>query len=137
VARIHGDRSAAAALRLLVHSPLTLRRLHALGMRLDAGLALAVCARMLDPEWTTGEHFTIAHQPPGAPAPAYYLRVSDGGPPAILERAPADDAAATIVCPGEALLPALAGARGEGVFVRGDRRPLGLLAGWLERAQGA
>ncbi len=137
VAKVQGDRSGPAALRKLIRASLSLRRLHLAGVRFDPGLGLLVCRHLIDPAWTIGERFAIAHQPPGARTAGMYLEVCDGHPPIASDRSPAVDPAATIVGPGEGLLPALAGARGEDLFVRGDPRPLGLVAQWLDRAQSA
>jgi hypothetical protein len=71
----------------------------------------------------------------GAPQPGFHLRISDGETPVVLDQPPAEGAGTTIVCPGDALLEALAGARGGNVFVRGDHRPAELISEWLEQAQ--
>ena len=137
VAKVSGDRSGLAALEQLVRSPLSLRRLHLAGFRVDPGLGLLVCARMIDPAWTLGARFTVAHQVPGAPTPSLYFEICDGRPLTISDRPAAPEPAATIVGAGDGLLPALAGARGEGLFARGDQRALGSIAQWLDRAQSA
>jgi hypothetical protein len=92
---------------------------------------------MIDPAWTLGERFTVAYQLHGARTPGLYLEICDGRPPEISDRPPSGDPAATIVGVGDGLLPALAGARGENLFVRGDHGPLALVAQWLDRAQSA
>ena len=66
MARIRGDRSRFPALEHLIDAPLTLGQLHAAGVRLDPVLALTLAALMIEPEWTAGERFTIAHREPSA-----------------------------------------------------------------------
>jgi hypothetical protein len=137
IARVTGDKRRLAALERLIDPPLTLRDLHAEGVRLDPALALAVIGLMIEPSWTRGEKFTIAHQLAGAPHPDGYLNVPGGSLASVAER-PLPDAPTTIVvCSADALVPALAGDHVPELFVRGDPRPLELLAGWLDRAQSA
>jgi hypothetical protein len=107
------------------------------GARLDPPLALTVVSLMIDPSLTTGERFTIAHQESGARVAGSYLHVSDGAPLTVSDAPPLAPVAATIVCPADSLLLALAGDRAGGVFVRGDERPLGRLAEWVQAAQSA
>ncbi len=137
MARVNGDKAAFAALRELVRAPLSLRELHAAGVRLDAPLAFTVVSMMIDPADTAGERFTIAHQASGASPVSSYLHVRDGERPWVTDTLGDAALAATIVCPGDSLLLVLAGVPRQDVDVCGERRPLELLQRWLERAQSA
>ncbi len=64
LARVRGDRDRLGALERLIDAPLTLGQLHAAGVRLDPVLAMTVAALMIEPAWTAGERFTIAHREP-------------------------------------------------------------------------
>lgn len=135
LARVRGERARFSALERLVSTPLTLRELHAAGVRLDPALALTIVSLVIDPAWTAGERFTIAHEVRGARLAGAFLHVRDGGAPLVTDRPAAGPVETTIVSPADMLLPTLAGDRSADVFVRGEQRPLTLLAHWLERAQ--
>jgi hypothetical protein len=135
LARLRGDRAGLAALTGLLAAPLSLRELHAVGVRLDPTLALSVVALMIDPAATAGERFTIAHQAVGSLLAGPYLNVGDGAPPSMTETPVQGPVATTIVCPADSLLLVLAGVRRPDTFVRGDARPLSLVQRWLEAAQ--
>jgi hypothetical protein len=133
VARVRGRREALSALRALVQAPLALSDLHRAGVRPEPALALEVAALMVDPRWTVGERFSIAHEQHGRRTGLLHVR--NGLPVAASEAWPADSADTTIACPAELLLDVLSGRDPQALEVRGDERPLGLLRGWLERAQ--
>jgi hypothetical protein len=133
VARVRGRRDALAALRALVQAPLALSDLHAEGVRMEPALALEVAALMIAPQWTAGERFSITHEQHGRLSAQLHVR--DGRPPAVTEAWPSDPADTTIACPAELLLAVLSGGTPPGLEVHGDERPLGLLRGWLKRAQ--
>jgi len=136
MAHVSGDKRGFEALRELVRAPLELHELYAAGVRLQAPLAFVVIAMMIDPADTVGERFTIAHRAPGAAEADRFLHVDDGKRP--VADALGDPAlATTIVCAGESVPAAIAGAATAEVEVRGERWPLELLARWLERAQTA
>jgi hypothetical protein len=135
LARVRGDRRRLSALDRLVAARLTVCQLRHAGVTLDPDLGLAVAALMIDPAWTAGERFTIAHRPPSARAPDGYLHVRDGLPPVAASDPPHGVAETVLVCPGDELLDALAGVAGDGVLVEGEQRPLALVRRWLEHAQ--
>jgi hypothetical protein len=135
LARVKGDRRALTALTDLVRAALTVEELRAAGVRLEPSLALSVVALMVDPSWTKGERFTIAHQDPGAPAPSAYLHVRDGSAPTVTDSALRGPVSATIICPADSLLPVLGGASAADLTVRGEERPLTLVQTWCKRAQ--
>ena len=109
LARVRGDRDRLGALERLIDAPLTLGQLHAAGVRLDSVLAMTVAALMIEPAWTAGERFTIAHREPGAQAPDAYLHIRDGRVPLVAEEPPQGPVATTIVCPADDLIVVLAG----------------------------
>jgi hypothetical protein len=134
MARIEGSRPGARVLRELIRTPASLGRLYDAGVRLEPELALTLAAWMVEPGWTAGERFTIAHET-GAGAGDAYLHVRHGERISVSDTAPLAPVATTIVCPGDELLAVLAGRRGDRLSIRGDEGPLATLLGWLERAQ--
>jgi hypothetical protein len=135
LARVRGERARFAALTRLARAPFTLSELHAAGVLLDASLALTVVSLMVDPGWTVGERFTIAHQETGAPIAGTYLLVRDGAPLSVTATPPRAPILTTIVGPAVELVPVLSGDRPAGSEIHGDSRPVELLRGWLELAQ--
>ena len=135
LARVRGDRRRLPALEHLIDAPLTVGRLHAAGVRLDPVLGMTLAALMIEPAWTAGERFSIAHQEPGAPAPDAYLQVRDGKSPLASAEAPRGPVASVAVCPADELLPALASDHVASVAISPDERPLALIRQWLDRAQ--
>jgi hypothetical protein len=134
VARVRGDRRRLAALDALLSARLTLAQLHAVGVRLDPVLALTLVGQLIEPSWTAGEQFALAHREPAAPAPDAYLLIRDGRPPLASSEPPREPVATALVCPSDQLLAVLGGAVAPAEVV-GDQRPLALLGQWLHRAQ--
>jgi hypothetical protein len=132
VARVRGNRDALGALAALVHAPLHLGELYASGVRMAPPMALTLVSLMIDPAWTAGQRFTIAHVDGEASA---YLSVNDGRPPTVTAAAPAEPATTTIVCAADSLLLVLAGGRPDELAIRGGEHPLALLLKWVQRAQ--
>jgi hypothetical protein len=135
LARVRGDRDRLAALESLIDTPLTMGRLRAAGVRLDPLLAMTVAGLMIEPAWTAGERFTIAHRDRGAPAPDAYLHIRDGRAPLAAEAPPHGPVATTIECRADDLIVVLAGAHVASVAISGDDRPVALIRQWLDRAQ--
>ena len=133
LARVRGDRRRIAALDGLVGARLTLRDLVAAGVELDPLLALTVAALMIEPAWTAGERFTIAHRQPTDPSPGVYLHIRDARAPLASSEAPHGPVATVLESPAADLLGVLAGATGAGIV--GEERPMALLRQWLDRAQ--
>jgi hypothetical protein len=134
VARLRGDRERLAALDRLVGARLTVEELRSAGVRLDPVLAMTVAGLMIDPTWTAGERFVLAHRASGAAAPGAYLHVRDGKPPVASGEAPHGPVQTIVVCPADEVLMVLTGAAAPAVL-EGEPRPLTLVGQWLERAQ--
>jgi hypothetical protein len=135
LARVRGDRNRLGALERLLDAPLTLGQLHAAGVGLDPSLALTVAAAMIEPDWTAGERFTIAHREPQAASPDAYLHVRDARAPIATVEPPPGPLATTIECAAGELFGLLAGEQVASVAISGDQRPLDLVRRWLDRAQ--
>jgi len=135
LARVRGDRARLGALEHLLDAPLTLGQLRAAGVRLDPLLALTLAAVMIEPDWTAGERFTIAHREPPAPAPDAYLHVRGANAPLAGAEPPHGPVATQILCPADDLLAVLAGAPGAAFQLAGEERRLTLVRQWLDRAQ--
>ena len=79
-------------LRRLTSDPLALRDLASAGAMLDPVLAFSLVALAVDPSATYGHRFTIAHAPLAGGPPDAWLRIQNGGPPAVLRAQPRRDA---------------------------------------------
>ena len=134
MARLRGNPHRLAALDRLIDARLSVGELQAAGVRLDPVLAMTVAGLMIDPVWTMGERFVIAHRELEAARPDAYLHVRDGRPPLASGQPPHAPVEAVVVCPADDLLAVLAGAVRPAETV-GEERPLTLLAQWLGRAQ--
>jgi hypothetical protein len=134
MARLRGNPHRLAALDRLIDARLSVSELQAAGVRLDPVLAMTVAGLMIDPVWTMGERFVIAHRERGAARPDAYLHVRDGRPLLASGQPPHAPVEAVVVCPAADLLAVLAGAV-RPVETVGEERPLALLAQWLGRAQ--
>jgi hypothetical protein len=135
VALVRGDRTRLVALEHLLDARLTLGQLHGAGVRLDPVLALTVAAAMIDPGWTGGERFTIAHREPEAASPGAYLHIRDARAPTVTGEPPQGPVATTVGCSPDDLLGVLSGEHVASVAISGDQRPLTLVSQWLDRAQ--
>ncbi len=133
VARVQGRRDGLAALQALLSVPLDLGSLLAAGVRLRPGAALALVAAMVEPAWTAGEQFVIAHRDPEGQT--VYLAVRDGRAPEVAWTAPAGRVSTTIAGPVDALVIVLTGGETSEAEIRGDQGPLTSLRTWIKRAQ--
>jgi hypothetical protein len=122
-----GTVSALARLTRLRASP---AELHAAGVRLDPALTLELAARSIDPRWTLGHRFTLAHRD----SSATYLHVRDGARPSVSSEAPEGEVATMVRCPAGALFGLVAGEPGVAATVDGEPRPLALVQQWFGRA---
>ena len=124
------------AIRALLALPLDLTGLRAAGMRPEPETLLALVAAMIDPAWTRGERFTLAHV--DEQARTVYLQVRDGEPPRVSRTAPEGRVATEASGSATALAVALSGSQPaweRSVTVRGDSGPPALLTDWVKRAQ--
>jgi hypothetical protein len=133
MAQLDCELSTVSALAKLVRLRASPAQLHAAGVMLDSQTALALVASAIDPRWTLGHRFTIAHLDAGAAC----LDVRNGRRLAVRHGAAASSAQTTVRCSADALLPLLAGAPGVAAAVEGERRPLELVQGWFQDATGA
>jgi hypothetical protein len=135
LARVRGSRVQARVLVALTDPPVTLTGLQDAGVRLDAALALTVVAGMIDPAWSRGETFTLAHREPDSAQPDAALQVSDAGSVQVDVAKLSGSPDVVIVCASEALLPLLDRRHPAGVAVEGDATALALVQRWVKRAQ--
>lgn len=133
VARVQGRRDGLAALHALIGAPIDLASLHHAGIRLDPSSALALVAGMIEPSWTAGERFVVAHE--DHETVTAYLAVNDGRAPLVTRSAPEGRIAATISCPAGELLAVLAGEPVADLTVHGDGGPLRSLRRWIAQAE--
>jgi hypothetical protein len=134
-ARVSGPRRAVAPLRALLKTALSLDQLQAAGVRPSPELAFQVVAFLIDPKWTARERFVIGHEAGAGTTELTYLQIRDGQPLAVLSEPPLGPVATTIRCAPDELLHVLTGARRAAAAIRGDERPLALIAEWIERAE--
>ncbi|MCW2953246.1 MAG: Chromosome segregation ATPase-like protein, partial [Conexibacter sp.] len=136
--RVRGSRRRLRELRRLAREPLALRDLASSGATLDPVLAFWLASLAIDPADTLAHRFTVAHAPlPGGP-PAAWLRIQQGGPPAVLATRPGEAPAVTLRTTRGALLALLAGIDpppGEAAAIDGDRAALELLRSWIRRTE--
>jgi len=137
LAKLRGEREALAAVCDLIRTPLSLRQLVESGVRLDPVLALTVVAAMIEPSWTAGERWILAYEDPREAAVRAHIQVRERKRAVAVAGPPSTAAATTIACGVDELLAVLARERVAELQVRGERRPLELLLGWIARAQDA
>ncbi len=135
VARVRGRREGLVALQALLTMPLDLGALRAAGATLRPQASLALVAAMIDPAWTAGESFVIAHRDPEGPAT--YLTVRDGRSPEVTRTPPAGRVATTIEGSADVLVAVLSGAPAPDGRLSGDGGPLTSLRTWITHAQSA
>jgi hypothetical protein len=133
VARVRGRRDGLVALEALLSMPLDLVALREAGATLRPEAVFGLVAAMVDPAWTTGERFVIAHRDPDGRT--VYLAVRDGRSPEVSRTPPPGRIAATIDGPADALVSILSGAPAPDGQLSGDEGPLTSLRMWLKHAQ--
>jgi hypothetical protein len=106
-------------------------QLRAAGVGLEPGLAFSVVAFSVEPAWTGGHRFTIAHRGPDL---VTYFTVLDRTRPVVGTEPPPAPVTTTICCLDEALFPVLCGELPPGVTVLGALAPLQLVQRWFARA---
>jgi hypothetical protein len=133
LAQLPCELAAVSALAKLVRLRVPPTQLHAAGVRLDPPVVLALVANAIDPRWTLGHRFTLAH----VDGSAAFLDVRNDRRPTVGHEAPAGSAQTIVRCSADALLPLLAGERDVAATVEGERRPLELVQGWFQDATSA
>jgi hypothetical protein len=101
------------------------------GVRPDPALAFTLLAYALEPAWTAGHRFTIAHRGPDA---ITYCSVRDRARPAVMGERPTTPVVTTICCLNDDLFPVLSGVLRPAVTVLGAIAPLELVQRWFARA---
>ncbi len=135
VARVRGSRAQLPALGALLSAPLDLTELHREGVRLDSATTFALVAAMVDPAWTAGRRFTIAHEEPQAGTT--YVSAGGGRRIEVTPTPPAQPVSTTLRCRADQLSAALCRESVGGLTVSGDPLPLAWLRQWINRAQSA
>jgi hypothetical protein len=138
LARVRGRREGLAALRALLALPLDLDGLRRAGVALDGETLFTLLAAMIDPAWTRGELFTVAHT--DERGHAVYLQIRNGAPPLVSLEPPTGRLAAELAGSSTALWQAFGDGRAQawpadGITAAGDQGPLTLLRTWANRAQ--
>jgi hypothetical protein len=133
LAQLACELTTVSALARLVRLRASPTQLQAAGVRLDSPLTLALVANTIDPRWTLGHRFTLAH----LDASATYLEVRNGSRPAVRQETAPGCAQTTVRCSADVLLPLLAGEPGVVATVEGESRPLELVQGWFADATSA
>jgi hypothetical protein len=133
VARVRGRRDGLAALRALLALPLDLAALRDAGATLRPEASLALVAAMIDPPWTAGESFVIAHRDPEGQAT--YLTVRDGRAVEVSRTPPPGRVATTIEGSADVLVAVLSGGPAPDGRLSGDAGPLASVRTWIKHAQ--
>jgi hypothetical protein len=137
--KIAGTRRRRRALRALPPAELRPGRLAAGEIWLDPLLLLKALAELVDPAWTGGQRFVVAHHVEGPRGRSVWVRVRHRTPLEVLAEAPDEEVAVTINSTQAAFQRFLGGepAGAEKSAIRGDARMLAEYTGWLERARSA
>jgi hypothetical protein len=133
VARVRGRRDGLVALEALLALPLDLAALRDAGATLRAESVLGMVAAMVEPGWTAGERFVIAHR--DSAGRVVYLIARDGRALEVTQTAPPGRIAATVDGPPDALVSVLSGAPSPNARLSGDEGPLASLRAWIANAQ--
>lgn len=143
--RVRGTMRPNRALSALGPVPLQLSALEGAGASPDPSLLYRALVSLIDPRWTRGHRFSIAHEVTGAAPATWHVHIDDGAPPLVTSTAPAKDAAATVRL-SPASLRRLVESAGPGrvdeasaldrVAIRGDLHAAALLARWMDWARG-
>ncbi len=108
------------------------------GVWLDPGLIYAALAVMIDPEWTRGHAFCVAHEIGGPDGSTWYLSANDGERLTVASVPPVEPPAAVVRTSIGAFQASLAGAPapdGERASISGNLDAVQSLKQWTEWAQ--
>jgi hypothetical protein len=131
-------RGKARPLRAVWSRPVDLTEAAQAGVWLDPELVYKAIAAVIDPEWTRGWRFSVAHEVSGESAGTWYVVVEDGEAIEVTREAPPDGATATVHTTMLALAGALAGHPVNGgprTTFRGDLEVIRQLRTWTQWAQ--
>ncbi|MBV9818729.1 MAG: hypothetical protein JOZ07_10300 [Solirubrobacterales bacterium] len=139
VARVRGRRRGLAVLQALLGLPLDPGWLGYAGARLSPRSVLSLAGAVVEPAWTRGQDFVIAHEDTECASPGErgtYLIVRPGRRVAVSTTPPAGETATTRISgSADALAAVLAGGGTAAALVGGDPGPLATLRGWLDYAR--
>jgi hypothetical protein len=130
-ARLHCPPRAVSELIPLTRMRASVNELHGAGVALDPTLAFKLVASAIEPAWTAGHRFALAHR---GPERVTYFEVRDRAGASVSEQRPSAPVATTVCCLDEALFAVLCGALPPGVSVLGAVAPLELVQRWFARA---
>ena len=136
--RVDGSRRALRRLLKATREPVGLPDLARAGVWVSPGLLLAALARMVDPAWTRGHRFAVAHRVEGRRGGTWTVVAADGAPLTVTQDAGPGAPAATVRLAEEAALPHLAGLTipmGATAVIEGDAAAAATLAAWFARVQ--
>jgi len=133
---VHGSRRRARReLEGLGRAAGSLINLGRAGVWLDPGLVCRALAHEVDPAWTAGHDFRVALEVPGPCGGRWFVQARDGARLAVSDRIQGQEADAGVRMPLTELYRWLSGEHVDvSPHVEGDRRAVGTLAGWVERA---
>jgi hypothetical protein len=139
--RVRGTWRRRRALRHLPRTSLGLGDLARAGVWVDLSLAYRALTYLIDPDWTRGHTFCIAHEVTGPSPGPRYVQVHDGTRPEVTRTPPPDGPTATVRLTQKAFqarlddeLPVSDGE--DKPAIRGDVRAFSALAQWTEWARG-
>jgi hypothetical protein len=118
--------------------PIDLAEAAQAGIWLDPELVYKAIAAVIDPEWTRGWSFAVAHEVTGERGGTWYVVVDDGKPVEVTREPPPDDPTATVHTTTAGLAGALAGHPVNGgppTTFGGDLEVVRQLRTWTQWAQ--
>ena len=136
--RIRGRRRRARGVLGAARTPVGLAAIAKAGIWLDPFLIYRALATLVDPEWTRGHRFSIAHEIIGTGGGTCYVSARNGEPLAVTRAGPEGGADATVSTTAAAFEATLAGddaPAGQEVGIEGDLGAVRLLKTWTEWVQ--
>lgn len=137
--RVSATRRRRRALRRIPRASLELRELSEIGVWPAPDLVYRALAGLIDPRWTRGHEFSVAHEVTGPGGESWHVHVADGQPVRVSAQAAPGGPQASVRMSQETFQRLLGGesvALSEKTWVRGDVRAVALLTRWTEWARG-
>lgn len=134
-ARVEGDRRSLRVLDDLLRAPLALGQLRSLGIELAPELTLKLVAEMIEPGWTHGARFVLAHQVPVPNGAMTCLSIRDGERAAVGGLALGGTLTCRLRCDAEMLPALLDGSAELAGELEGESTPLHQIRRWCKLAQ--